>query len=137
MEKFFDLNKIKQDLVKPIVTKIFAALNKIFWLLNNKIGNYDKEYLESLHKLWVKNNEQIPKRNENKEEKEETKSNDSGGSDNINGINKKSKENSIKSTISSTDSSEGNKKHKKLMSNSFQNIDNSIDDGKEDTAKSI
>ena len=137
LEKFFDLNKIKQDLVKPIVTKIFAALNKIFWLLNNKIGNYDKEYLESLHKLWVKNNEQIPKRNENKEEKEETKSNDSGGSDNINGINKKSKENSIKSTISSTDSSDGNKKHKKLMSNSFQNIDNSIDDGKEDTAKSI
>ena len=137
LEKFFDLNKIKQDLVKPIVTKIFAALNKIFWLLNNKIGNYDKEYLESLHKLWIKNHEQLPKRSEVKEEKEEIKSNDSGGSGNINGRNKKSKENSDKSTISSSDSSNGNKKHKKLMSNSFQNMDNSSDDGKEDTVKSI
>ena len=62
LEKFFDLNKIKQELVKPIVTKIFAALNKIFWLLNNKIGIYDQEYLHSLHKLWIKNKEQIPKR---------------------------------------------------------------------------
>ena len=137
LEKFFDLNKIKQDLVKPIVTKIFAALNKIFWLLNNKIGNYDKEYLESLHKLWIKNHEQLPKRSEVKEEKEEIKSNNSGGSGNINGRNKKSKENSDKSTISSSDSSNGNKKHKKLMSNSFQNMDNSSDDGKEDTVKSI
>ena len=30
LEKFFDLNKIEQNLVKPIVTKIFEALNKIF-----------------------------------------------------------------------------------------------------------
>ena len=63
LEKFFDLHKIKQDLVKPIVTKIFDALNKTFWLLNNKIGLYDQEYLNSLYKLWKKNNEQIPKRN--------------------------------------------------------------------------
>ena len=137
LEKFFDLNKINQELVKPIVTKIFAALNKIFWLLNNKIGNYDKEYLDSLHKLWIKNNEQLPKRSQSKDDHEETKSNDSN--EEPNGENKKRKESSKgdKSTISSSDSSDGNKKHKKLMSNSFQNMDNSSDDGKEDTVKSI
>ena len=142
LEKFFDLNKIKQDLVKPIVTKIFAALNKIFWLLNNKIGIYDQEYLNSLYKLWKKNNEQIPKRNDDKEE--DTKSNNSNSNSNSNsngndndGRNKKNKENSDKSTISSSNSSDGLKKHKKLLSNSFQNMDNSSDSGKEDTAKSI
>ena len=133
LEKFFDLNKIKQDLVKPIVTKIFAALNKIFWLLNNKIGIYDLEYLNSLQKLWVKNNGQIPKRNNDTEE--ETKSNGSN-----NGRNKKNKNNSDKSTISSSDSSDENKKHKKIMSNSFQNmdnLDNSSEDAKGDTVNSI
>ena len=130
LEKFFDLNKIKQDLVKPIVTKIFAALNKIFWLLNNKIGIYDLEYLNSLHKLWIKNNEQIPKRNDDNEE--EKKSNGSN-----NGRNKKNKNNSDKSTISSSDSSDENKNHKKIMSNSFQNMDNSSEDAKEDTVNSI
>ena len=131
LEKFFDLNKIKQDLVKPIVTKIFAALNKIFWLLNNKIGIYDLEYLSSLHKLWVKNNGQIPKRKDSKDE-------DIKNNDNNNGRNNKNKANSDKSTISSSDSSDGDKKHKKIMSNSFQNMNNiSEDDGKEDTANSI
>ena len=135
LEKFFDLNKIQQDLVKPIVTKIFEALNKIFWLLNNKIGIYDQEYLNSLFKLWKKNNEQIPKSND---DKEESKSNNSSSNDN-NGRNKKNKENSDKSTISSSDSSDGNgnKKHKKIMSNSFQNLDNSSEDAKEDTVNSI
>ena len=138
LEKFFDLNKIKQDLVKPIVTKIFAALNKIFWLLNNKIGIYDQEYLNSLHKLWIKNNERIPKRKDDKEE--DTKSNssnsNSNGNDN-NGRNKKNKENSDNSTISSSNSSDGFKKHKKILSNSFQNMDNISESGKEDTVKSI
>ena len=92
LEKFFDLNKKNQDLVKPIVTKIFAALNKIFWLLNNKIGNYDKEYFYSLHKLWIKNNEQLPKRSQNKDDKEQTKSNDSN--EESNGENQKRKESS-------------------------------------------
>jgi hypothetical protein len=134
LEKFFDLNKIEQDLVKPIVTKIFEALNKIFWLLNNKIGIYDQEYLNSLQKLWIKNNEQIPKRND---DKEETKSNTSS-SNGSNGRNKKNKENSDKSTISSSDSSDGNKKHKKILSNSFQNMDNSSsEDAKENTVNSI
>lgn len=132
LEKFFDLNKIKQDLIKPTVTKIFAALNKIFWLLNNKIGIYDQEYLNSLHKLWIKNNGQIPKRNEDKKE-EDTKSNNSKEG----GI-KKNKANSDKSTISSSDSSDGDKKkHKKIMSNSFQNMDNNSEDGKENTVNSI
>jgi hypothetical protein len=132
LEKFFDLNKIKQDLVKPIVTKIFAALNKIFWLLNNKIGIYDQEYLNSLHKLWIKNNEQIPKRSNSKEE--DSKSSNS----NNDGRNKKNKENSDKSTISSSDSSDGLKKHKKIMSNSFQNMDNTSESGKdEESVKSI
>ena len=129
LEKFFDLNRIKQDLVKPIVTKIFDALNRTFWLLNNKIGIYDQEYLNSLYKLWKKNNEQIPKRNNSQEE--ETKSNGSGR-------NKKNKTNSDKSTISSSDSSDGDKKHKKIMSNSFQNLDNSTsEDGKEGTCNSV
>lgn len=123
LEKFFDLNKIKQDLVKPIVTKIFAALNKIFWLLNNKIGIYDQTYLSSLHKLWIKNNEKIPKRDDSKEEDISR--------------NKKSKNPSDKSTISSSDSSEGIKKHKNFMSNSFQNVDSNSEDEKGDTVKSF
>ena len=117
LEKFFDLNKIEQSLVKPIVTKIFTALNKIFWLLNNKIGIYDQEYLTSLYKLWMKNNEKIPKRN------------------NVNNKSKESDENN--STISSSDSTDENKKHKKLLSNSFQNGDNLSEDEKQNTVKSI
>ena len=54
-----------------------------------------------------------------------------------NGRNKKNKENSDKSTISSSDSSDGDKKHKKIMSNSFQNMDMSSEEGKEDTVNSI
>lgn len=61
LEKFVDINKIRQELVKPLVTKIFKTLNKIFWLLNNKIGIYDQEYLNSLYKLWIKNNKEIPR----------------------------------------------------------------------------
>ena len=117
LEKFFDLNKIEQSLVKPIVTKIFTALNKIFWLLNNKIGIYDQEYLNSLYKLWMKNNEKIPKRNDNADSK--------------------SKESSNNSTISSSDSTDENKKHKRLLSNSFQNVDNLSEDEKQNTVKSI
>ena len=117
LEKFFDLNKIEQSLVKPIVNKIFAALNKIFWLLNNKIGNYDQKYLNSLYKLWIKNKETIPKRNKSKE-----------GSNN-------------NSTISSSsESNDGNKKHKKILSNSFQDVNNLSEDDKDEkqkTAKSI
>lgn len=126
LEKFFDLNKIKQDLVKPIVTKILNALDRTFYMFNSKIGIYDQEYLNSLYKLWKKNNEQIPKRNNSQEE--ETKINES----------KKNKTNSDKSTISSSDSSDGDKKHKKIMSNSFQNLDNSSsEDAKEDTCNSV
>ena len=117
LEKFFDLNKIEQSLVKPIVTKIFTALNKVFWLLNNKIGIYDQEYLNSLYKLWQKNNGNIPKRNDIEKNN--------------------SKENSDNSTISSSDSTDENKKHKKLLSNSFQNVDNLSDDEKQNTANSI
>ena len=61
LEKFVNINKINQELVKPLVTKIFKTLNKIFWLINNKIGIYDQEYLGSLYRLWIKNNKQIPK----------------------------------------------------------------------------
>ena len=110
LEKFFDLNKIEQSLVKPIVNKIFAALNKIFWLLNNKIGKYDQQYLSSLYKLWKKNNETLPRKN---------------------------KEGSNNSTISSnSETSEENKK----QSNSFQDVNNLSEDDKDEkqkTAKSI
>ena len=119
LEKFFDYNKIEQSLVKPIVTKIFEALNKIFWLFNSKIGKYDSDYLDSLNKLWIKNNKNFPKKEENKDNK--------------------SKDDSNKSTISSSDSTDENKKHNKVLSNSFQNMDSSIssDDEKQKTVKSI
>ena len=60
IQKFFDMNQIKQDMVKPIVNKIFKALNKVFWLLNSKIGIYDQKYLSSVYKLWMKNKGKIP-----------------------------------------------------------------------------
>ena len=115
LEKFFDLNQIDQSLVKPIVNKIFAALNKIFWLLNNKIGKYDQKYLKSLYNLWIKNNETLPKR-------------------------KKSKEENDNSSISSNSESNEDNKHKKLMSNSFQdgnNLSEEEKDEKQKTSKSI
>ena len=65
LQKFFDLNQIKPSLIKPIVTKILLSLNKIFWVLNSKIGNYDQEYLSSLYKLWLKNGKKIPINNNN------------------------------------------------------------------------
>ena len=59
----FDLKKymmiyffVKQNLVKPIVSKIFLALNKIFLALNNKIDKFNLDYLNSLYRLWIKNN---------------------------------------------------------------------------------
>ena len=115
LEKFFDLNQIDQSLVKPIVNKIFAALNKIFWLLNNKIGKYDQKYLKSLYNLWIKNNETLPKR-------------------------KKSKEENDNSSISSNSESNEDNKHKKLLSNSFQdgnNLSEEEKDEKQKTSKSI
>ena len=104
IEKFLDINKINQDLVKPLITKIFMTLNKIFWLLNNKIGLYDQEYLLSLYKLWIKNNKEIPKsRNKNP---------------------------SDKSTTSSSESS-NESSYKDIKSNSYQNSDGNSSDGKE------
>ena len=106
LEKFVDLNKIKQELVKPIVTKIFLALNKIFWLLNNKIGIYDRKYLTSLYKLWIKNKQNFPKNYY------------------------RHKANSDKSTTSSSDSSDENS-FEQIKSNSFQNTDGNSSDEKE------
>ena len=105
LEKFVDINKIKQELVKPLVSKIFEALNKIFWLLNNKIGIYDLQYLNSLYKLWIKNNREIPK--------------------------SRNKTNSDRSTTSSSESS-SESSFKDIKSNSFQNSDgNNSSDEKE------
>ena len=73
--------------------------------------------MNSLYKLWMKNNQNIPKRNDD--------------------ANNKSKESSNNSTISSSDSTDENKKHKKLLSNSFQNVDNLSEDEKQNTVKSI
>ena len=117
LEKFFDINKISQNLVKPIVTKIFLTLNKIFWLLNNKIGKYDYDYLNSLYKLWIKNNQNIPKNNT---EEQEIKRKDNN------------------SKISYSDSSDDDSHKNKKKSNSFQNTDsNSSEDGKNTSAKSF
>ena len=113
LEKFADLNKIKQELVKPIVTKIFLALNKIFWLLNNKIGIYDRKYLTSLYKLWIKNKQNFPNNYY------------------------RHKANSDKSTASSSDSSDENS-FEQIKSNSFQNTDgNSSDEKEKKNAKTI
>ena len=100
LEKFVNINKINQELVKPLVTKIFKTLNKIFWLINNKIGIYDQEYLGSLYRLWIKNNKQIPKSNKNQ---------------------------SDKSTNDSSDQSSDNSSDN-IKSNSFQNTDGNNED---------
>ena len=101
LEKFVDLNQLNQELVKPLVTKIFKTLNKIFWLLNNKIGIYDQEYLGSLYRLWLKNNKTIPRT--------------------------KMKSPSDKSTNDSSDSS-SEKSFNNIKSNSFQNTDENSDE---------
>ena len=98
---FVNINNINQELVKPLVTKIFKTLNKIFWLLNNKIGIYDQEYLSSLYRLWIKNNKQIP--------------------------NSKNKNQSDKSTNDSSDQSSDNSSDN-IKSNSFQNTDGNNED---------
>ena len=114
LEKFVDLNKIKQELVKPLVTKIFDTLNKIFWVINCKIGKYDRKYLKSIYKLWIKNNKEIPK----------TKN--------------KNKNHSDKSTTTSSNSSSENS-FKDIKSNSYQNSDGnrSDDKGRQHTSKSF
>ena len=121
LEKFFDINKISQNLVKPIVTKIFLTLNKIFWLLNNKIGKYDYDYLNSLYKLWIKNNQKIPSSQKNPEEQEQ-------------GINCKNNNNS---KIGYSDSSDDDSNKTKKKSNSFQNTDSNSEDGKNTSSKSF
>ena len=59
IQRFVEMNQIKQELVKPIVSKIFHALNKVFWVLNSKIGRYDQKYLSSVYKVWLKNKDKI------------------------------------------------------------------------------
>jgi hypothetical protein len=106
LEKFVNINKINQELVKPLVTKIFKTLNKIFWLINNKIGIYDQEYLGSLYRLWIKNNKQIPKSNKNQSDKS---TNDSSNESNDNSP-EKIKSNSFQNTDENND--EKDSKHK-------------------------
>ena len=106
LEKFVNINKINQELVKPLVTKIFKTLNKIFWLINNKIGIYDQEYLGSLYRLWIKNNKQIPKSNKNQSDKS---TNDSSNESNDNSP-EKIKSNSFQNTDENSD--EKDSKHK-------------------------
>ena len=59
IQRFVEMNQIKQEIVKPIVSKIFHALNKVFWVLNSKIGRYDQKYLSSVYKVWLKNKDKI------------------------------------------------------------------------------
>ena len=106
LEKFVNINKINQELVKPLVTKIFKTLNKIFWLINNKIGIYDQEYLGSLYRLWIKNNKHIPKSNKNQSDKS---TNDSSNESNDNSP-EKIKSNSFQNTDENND--EKDSKHK-------------------------
>ena len=118
LQKFFELNQIKQELVKPIVTKIFFTLNKIFWLLNSKIGIYDQEYLSSLYKLWMKDKDKIPNTNKNNDNNKE-----------------------LNTSKESTNSSDSNSsismnKCKTKLSKSYQD-ENSMDNSRQDTAKSF
>jgi hypothetical protein len=118
LQKFFELNQIKQELVKPIVTKIFFTLNKIFWLLNSKIGIYDQEYLSSLYKLWMKDKDKIPNTNKNSNNNKE-----------------------LNTSKESTNSSDSNSsismnKCKTKLSKSYQD-ENSMDNSRQDTAKSF
>ena len=94
-EKFAESNNISQDLIRPLLSQIFGCLDKIFSVINNKIGNYDKEYLNSLNKLWIKNNKDLSKI--------------------------KNKKFIDKRTNSSDSSNE--KTYKDLKSNSYQNTD--------------
>ena len=113
IEKFFDMNKIDQKLTKPIIGEIFHALNFVFYIINNKIGKYDQKYLNSLYKLWLKNNKEIPKNF------------------------------SDKSTTSSSHSSHSNhssnhSSYEDIKSKSYQNSDgNSSDEKREKTSKSF
>ena len=102
LEKFVDKNKIRQELIKPLVNKIFETLDNITCILNNKIGNYDREYLNSLHRLWIKNKE-IPR------------------------IKNKNETNTDSSNTSSSDTSSENR-NKGIRSNSFQNTDENSSD---------
>ena len=107
LEKFFDINKIKQELIKPVIIKVFAALNKTFWLLNNKIGKKDQEYLYSLYKLYLKN------KNSNKKNK-------------IRSVDNNIKINNDKSSSSNDSNNENLKKKLKLKKcNSEKNINKS------------
>lgn len=55
LHRFCEINQINQEIVIPLSNKIFLSLNKIFWLLNSKIGSYDQSYLLSIYHLWKKN----------------------------------------------------------------------------------
>ena len=59
LEKFLKINNISQDFIRPFVTEISIALDKIFSIINYKIGNYDQKYLNSLYNLWIKNDKEI------------------------------------------------------------------------------
>ena len=61
LEHFIFVNKIKQELVKPLVSIIFNALEKIYCVCIYIIILYDREYLNSLYKLWINNHKTIPK----------------------------------------------------------------------------
>lgn len=109
-QQFIDMNKINQKLTKPLISKIFRALDYVFTVLNNKIGKYDIKYLRSLHNLWLKNNKEIPKN-----------------------FSDKSTTNSSHSSHLSSDSS-----YEDIKSKSCQNSDgNSSDEKREHTSKSF
>ena len=93
--------------------------------MNNRIGLYDQEYLNSLYRLWKKNNEQIPKRNIFKEEEKIINVNN-------NSRNQKSILNNYENKLNSSDSSYEDRK----KSNSFR-MDNSDDNDKEYSINSI
>ena len=111
-QRFMTVNQIKQDLEKPLISIIFKTLNKIFYAFNNKIGLYDLQYLNTLERLWIKNNRIIPKT--------------------------RNKNHSDKSTTSSSESS-SKSSHKEIKSNSYQNTDGNSSDEKrsQHTAKSF
>ena len=94
IQKFIDMNKINQKLTKPIIISIFKALNKVFYLINNRIGKYDQKYLNSLYNLWLKNNKEIPKNFSDKSTTTSSHSSHSSSNSSYEGIKSKSYQNS-------------------------------------------
>jgi hypothetical protein len=49
---FFDQNGLPDNLIKPVLMKICESMNHIFMVYNTELSKFNKDYLNSLEKLW-------------------------------------------------------------------------------------